>query len=1359
MVTSVQEGSPAATQCVVLSRKNVKFEILSGDELVSVGGRVFDADTTQAEMRQSFVGAGRQVVLVLSRPGLAQQQPGGLRRWASKARRSMSVDVRAMTKTWFAAQPQPTLAPPSEAVKLSNRIFAAAGGSGVDPGALVASVEAQLETHPPSDDMLDETASRVLFLNVGERGTFHSPNAEGRVLDLGWEAPLGSSTPTLDFVARLGLAACAWLDLDKRTAVVVCDAPRGDRTRLGLATAVVLRVSASVLGEVSADASVEAYDAYVKAIGGPHSLAIDKLPPSLSRSLRHVDFAVEARRLPNDKALALLGVSVSGLPLSDPPVLKVSNSPNTFVWSSGDAIQNVVDWDGDEAFYSIEDCVVKGDFCVVVRFGGAYGAQFTQDQSSSTIIRYVASTAFLSDGAIDARSSDVDVHPAYSEQLGKEDDFRIRFAFRYVEDENHDDDAFFLPFDRDEAVYQGLNVIAQVHSVREPDQAKLAQLPVTDPLIAKLALQLGNNDLDAAFKTIAHLHRLEDLSILAQQRAANREYGLQQRPRQQPQVDHITKNVSAPSADDGHGDDDELDAKGVVVEDSAPPRTVAAAAAPPPQRQRVFGKGKRNKRRTESLPPQKAVGPPPSIETDEETFVFVGRETDQVSDESLAPPRPGDESADYRAPFATASKDTVEEVISRQSLSHGKSASTPLGKSISAVDQSKTAKSLDPAAPVVATLGDHHLAPKSSSPDTKTLETNAVATSRTETGHPALKEDTKESKAAALEAGLAAKFGNAPKQEASPPRENEPTKRASTAAALESGLAEKFGATRPASVSPAQKKEGAPASTAAALEAGLAAKFGGSATSTAVQGTNKHTSKEDLSASSGVPLGQHPAMKQWAKLLKVGLPKGAVAKKMTEEGMNPALLDMDLSKPATPEAMAMLRGESDPAAGGGKGGPTSKREWGKSKKATIGKRQSLKPVHWEPLAGEDTEGTVWAASESRSVDESEKAELKRLFAAKPTAAKLPKAKKAAESQSAGVEACDGKRAANVAIGLQALSKKFDGDLSRIARAARDLDTEALSLENVAQLTPLLPSDAEDTETRRIFFSTEKKEPKRLAESFFVAVARVVDEKENGVESVETLRTRLGILSDYLSADEASRKLESDSQAIETAATAARESAALAEAFQRLLTLGNALNEGTHRGGAAGFTLASLKRLATTKSADSGESVLDFAARKPLDAEDSSLEALAGPLKMARKFSLNELGADLDRLNKTAKALASTSRSKAADCAAKADRGRAALDRAAEQAATTAKFFGEEASIELSELFGTLAEFVDDFSQARSKAAAQQQRENNAAATTPGATLPTPKAASQKRETRTKARSRHGLSVDDMLKTTPPKVRR
>merc|ERR1719398_697296 len=86
-------------------------------------------------------------------------------------------------------------------------------------------------------------------------------------------------------------------------------------------------------------------------------------------------------------------------------------------------------------------------------------------------------------------------------------------------------------------------------------------------------------------------------------------------------------------------------------------------------------------------------------------------------------------------------------------------------------------------------------------------------------------------------------------------------------------------------------------------------------------------------AADGAPLRDHPAMKPFVKLLRVGLPKGAVARKMAEDGLDASLLDKDLDAPPDQETLRLLNKEQ----------PTSTRQWG-GREAK--KRASLKPVHW-----------------------------------------------------------------------------------------------------------------------------------------------------------------------------------------------------------------------------------------------------------------------------------------------------------------------------------------------------------------------------------------------------------------------------
>ncbi|MEO1460591.1 MAG: RNB domain-containing ribonuclease, partial [Pseudomonadota bacterium] len=71
-------------------------------------------------------------------------------------------------------------------------------------------------------------------------------------------------------------------------------------------------------------------------------------------------------------------------------VLVVASTRRGVVWTSQHAQRDaaVVDWDGDEAFYTIERrCVVAGDFAVVVKFGGAYGASREADDPAAAKAR------------------------------------------------------------------------------------------------------------------------------------------------------------------------------------------------------------------------------------------------------------------------------------------------------------------------------------------------------------------------------------------------------------------------------------------------------------------------------------------------------------------------------------------------------------------------------------------------------------------------------------------------------------------------------------------------------------------------------------------------------------------------------------------------------------------------------------------------------------------------------------------------------------------------------------------------------------------------------------------------------------
>mmetsp|Transcript_21750 Transcript_21750/g.27027 ORF Transcript_21750/g.27027 Transcript_21750/m.27027 type:complete len:346 (-) Transcript_21750:120-1157(-) len=314
-----------------------------------------------------------------------------------------------------------------------------------------------------------------------------------------------------------------------------------------------------------------------------------------------------------------------------------------------------------------------------------------------------------------------------------------------------------------------------------------------------------------------------------------------------------------------------------------------------------------------------------------------------------------------------------------------------------------------------------------------------------------------------------------------------------------------------------------------------------------------------------------------------------------------------------------------------------------------------------------------------------------------------------------------------------------------------MDATRLSPENIEQLVAILPTDIELDETRRLFMNKENS-AKRPAEQLFIVVATVADSMPGGLSD---LRTRLTLFGDYLVADEAAKQIHIATEAVQEAANKAINSKALAEALQRLLTVGNALNEGTHRGGAAGFKLASLQRLAATKSQESGLSVIDFSVRKKFENDIRSLNDLGPLLKAARKINLNELRREVRRLKTTANSLKdidySSSTISLAAAEETANRASAVLDIAAERAVAAAKFFGEDvphgSDPDLNAIFGSLADFLDAFLAAHAKHI--QKEEERAAAV---------EQIAEKREQRSRQRSKKKISVDDILKDSASKKR-
>lgn len=68
---------------------------------------------------------------------------------------------------------------------------------------------------------------------------------------------------------------------------------------------------------------------------------------------------------------------------------------------------------------------------------------------------------------------------------------------------------------------------------------------------------------------------------------------------------------------------------------------------------------------------------------------------------------------------------------------------------------------------------------------------------------------------------------------------------------------------------------------------------------------------------------------------------------------------------------------------------------------------------------------------------------------------------------------------------------------------------------------------------------------------------------------------------------------------------------LAMVLQKMLAVGNVMNQGTRQGDAAGFTVDSLLKLINTKGVDRKTTVLDYVVRLIYDSGDRALLAVVG----------------------------------------------------------------------------------------------------------------------------------------------------
>ncbi|GLE05174.1 hypothetical protein PINS_up014162 [Pythium insidiosum] len=349
-----------------------------------------------------------------------------------------------------------------------------------------------------------------------------------------------------------------------------------------------------------------------------------------------------------------------------------------------------------------------------------------------------------------------------------------------------------------------------------------------------------------------------------------------------------------------------------------------------------------------------------------------------------------------------------------------------------------------------------------------------------------------------------------------------------------------------------------------------------------------------------VVVREHPSYAKFFKLMKMGMPRPQLELKMKAEGLDASLLE-------TPDAEIPLESEADDAPSGPVVPPPPPPP----------PKPKLRNLYWDAVDEKALDGTIWGefgastdSDESTSPSSSDEAspdaskakdkvleqymdKLTEMFVVKPAKTKESSGggdgKKVSSKRRAPtrVALIDVKRANNIGIMLA----RFRLPYAKIRDAVLEVDKELLSIEKVSALLQFAPEDAE-LEAVKAYTG----DPKLLgdAEQYFREML-----------CVPRLSTRLQAIHATWQFDTYVEEQQRLMDSVRNACRELKECKRLREIFRVVLSLGNALNDGTARGGAKGFRLSILLKLNQVKASDNSITLLNYVAQL-LRAKDPSI---------------------------------------------------------------------------------------------------------------------------------------------------------
>lgn len=255
---------------------------------------------------------------------------------------------------------------------------------------------------------------------------------------------------------------------------------------------------------------------------------------------------------------------------------------------------------------------------------------------------------------------------------------------------------------------------------------------------------------------------------------------------------------------------------------------------------------------------------------------------------------------------------------------------------------------------------------------------------------------------------------------------------------------------------------------------------------------------------------------------------------------------------------------------------------GSSGTANAPKKASLKPLHWVKVT-RAMKGSLWADSEKQDNQsrppEIDISELESLFSA-ASASDVSSTKGAGRRGSninkpEKVQLIDLRRAYNCEIMLS----KIKIPLPDMLNAVLALDSSALDIDQVENLIKFCPTK-EEMEMLKNYAGN--KEMLGKCEQFFMELMKV-----------PRVEAKLRVFAFKITFSSQVNDLRLNLNTINYAAREVKESLKLRQIMQTILTLGNALNQGTARGSAVGFKLDSLLKLSDTRARNNKMTLMHY----------------------------------------------------------------------------------------------------------------------------------------------------------------------